>query len=51
MDIAADDRPGVQVLAADVAVLVVNTLDRPIKAKVDGRSFGMGGYGVRRLTR
>ncbi len=49
--IAADDRPNVQVLADDDAVLVVNTLDRPIKAKIDGRSFGMDGYEVRWLKR
>ncbi|MCQ6250484.1 glycoside hydrolase family protein [Streptomyces malaysiensis] len=51
VDIAADDRPNVQVLADDDAVLVVNTLDRPIKAKIDGRSFGMDGYEVRWLRR
>ncbi|OPF72368.1 xylan 1,4-beta-xylosidase [Streptomyces antioxidans] len=49
--VAADDRPNVQVLADDDAVLVVNTLDRPIKAKIDGRSFGMDGYEVRWLKR
>ncbi|WP_372458246.1 hypothetical protein [Streptomyces niphimycinicus] len=51
VDIAADGRPNVQVLADDDAVLVVNSLDRPIEAKVDGRSFGMGGYEVRWLKR
>ncbi|MET7938213.1 xylan 1,4-beta-xylosidase [Streptomyces sp. NPDC005322] len=51
VDIAADDRPNVRVLADDDAVLVVNTLSRPIKAKVDGRSFGMDAYEVRWLKR
>ncbi|RNG22561.1 xylan 1,4-beta-xylosidase [Streptomyces botrytidirepellens] len=51
VDIAADDRPNVQVLADDDATLVVNTLARPIKAKVDGRSFAMDAYEVRWLKR
>ncbi|MGW0562085.1 xylan 1,4-beta-xylosidase [Streptomyces sp. NPDC003016] len=49
--VAADDVPHVRVLADDGAVLVVNTLDRPIEAKVDGKSFGMRGYEVRWLAR
>ncbi|MFF7260012.1 xylan 1,4-beta-xylosidase [Streptomyces sp. NPDC008159] len=49
--VAADDRPNVRVLADDDAVLVVNTLDRRISAKVDGRRFAMGAYEVRWLKR
>ncbi|GAB2912237.1 GH39 family glycosyl hydrolase [Streptomyces heilongjiangensis] len=49
--VAADDRPNVRVLADDDAVLVVNTLDRRISAKIDGRRFGMGAYEVRWLRR
>ncbi|MEV5981512.1 xylan 1,4-beta-xylosidase [Streptomyces sp. NPDC052114] len=51
VQIAADDRPNVRVLADDDAVLVVNTLDRPISAKVDGRRFDMKGYEVKWLKR
>ncbi|MFE7118311.1 xylan 1,4-beta-xylosidase [Streptomyces sp. NPDC057654] len=51
VDVAADDRPNVLTLASDKDVLVVNTLDRPIKASVDGRSFDMDAYGVRWLDR
>jgi hypothetical protein len=49
--VAADDRPNVRVLADDDAVLVVNTLDRKISAKIDGRRFEMGAYEVRWLKR
>jgi hypothetical protein len=51
VSVAADDRPNVRVLADDDAVLVVNTLDRKISAKVDGRRFAMGAYEVRWLER
>ncbi|KOG91391.1 GH39 family glycosyl hydrolase [Streptomyces varsoviensis] len=51
VDIAADDRPNVLALASDKDVLVVNTLDRAIKASVDGRSFDMAAYEVRWLER
>ncbi|MBJ3807766.1 GH39 family glycosyl hydrolase [Streptomyces flavofungini] len=49
--IAEDDTPNVRVLADDKAVLVVNTLDREISAKVDGKRFDMAGYEVKWLTR
>ncbi|MFP3990283.1 xylan 1,4-beta-xylosidase [Streptomyces sp. E11-3] len=51
VDIAADDVPNVRVIADDKAVLVVNTLDRPISAKVDGRRFDMRGHEVKWLKR
>jgi hypothetical protein len=51
VSVAADDRPNVRVLADDDAVLVVNTLDRQISAKIDGRRFAMGAYEVRWLKR
>lgn len=49
--IAPDDVPNVRVLATDKAVLVVNTLNRPISAKVDGKRFDMKAYGVKWLER
>ncbi|MBT2508257.1 xylan 1,4-beta-xylosidase [Streptomyces sp. ISL-98] len=49
--VAPDDVPNVRVLADDRTVLVVNTLDRPIKAKIDGKSFDMKSYEVRWLAR
>ncbi|MFF6992812.1 xylan 1,4-beta-xylosidase [Streptomyces sp. NPDC010273] len=49
--VAADDVPNVRVLATDRTVLVVNTLDRQISAKVDGKTFDMTAYGVKWLTR
>uniref|UniRef100_A0AAU2VC95 Xylan 1,4-beta-xylosidase n=1 Tax=Streptomyces sp. NBC_00003 TaxID=2903608 RepID=A0AAU2VC95_9ACTN len=51
VSIAADDVPNVRVLASGKDVLVVNTLDRAIDAKVDGKSFPMAAYEVRWLTR
>ncbi|XUL87137.1 GH39 family glycosyl hydrolase [Streptomyces galilaeus] len=51
VSIAADDVPNVKVLATDKAVLVVNTLDRQISAKVDGQDFDLAAYGVKWLTR
>ncbi|MFE6285084.1 xylan 1,4-beta-xylosidase [Streptomyces sp. NPDC057877] len=49
--VAADDVPGVRVLADDEDVLVVNTLDRAVGARVDGRRFDMAAYEVRWLRR
>ncbi|MFJ3196088.1 xylan 1,4-beta-xylosidase [Streptomyces griseoviridis] len=49
--VAADDVPNVRVLADDRTVLVVNTLDRTISAKVDGERFEMQAYGVKWLKR
>ncbi|MFJ4848035.1 xylan 1,4-beta-xylosidase [Streptomyces sp. NPDC088733] len=51
VSVAEDDRPNVRVLADDKAVLVVNTLDRPIRAAVDGRSFDLPAYGIHWLRR
>ncbi|MFE9397887.1 xylan 1,4-beta-xylosidase [Streptomyces flavidovirens] len=48
---AADDVPHLRVLADDATVLVVNTLDRPVKAEADGKSLDMKGYEVRWLAR
>ncbi|MEW2254477.1 xylan 1,4-beta-xylosidase [Streptomyces sp. NPDC047869] len=51
VSVAPDDVPNVRVLASARTVLVVNTLNRPISARVDGRRFGMRAYEVRWLTR
>jgi hypothetical protein len=51
VSVAADDVPNVRVLATDRAVLVVNTLDRQISAKVDGKRFAMAAYEVKWLER
>ncbi|MFB9737072.1 xylan 1,4-beta-xylosidase [Streptomyces thermocoprophilus] len=51
VQIAADDVPNVRVLASDRTVLVVNTLDRPISAQVDGQRFDMQAYEVKWLDR
>jgi hypothetical protein len=51
VSVARDDVPNVRVLADDKAVLVVNTLNRPISAKVDGKRFDLAAYGVKWLTR
>ncbi|WP_328558336.1 GH39 family glycosyl hydrolase [Streptomyces sp. NBC_00358] len=51
VSVAADDVPNVRVLASGRTVLVVNTLDRPISAKVDGKRFAMAAYGVKWLSR
>ncbi|MFG3096704.1 xylan 1,4-beta-xylosidase [Streptomyces sp. NPDC048202] len=51
VSVAADDRPNLRVLASRDTVLVVNTLDRPVSARVDGRRFEMRGYEVRWLDR
>ncbi|MET7534930.1 xylan 1,4-beta-xylosidase [Streptomyces sp. NPDC005507] len=49
--VAADDVPNVRVLADDRTVVVVNTLNRKISAKVDGKRFEMGAYEVKWLER
>ncbi|MFD1656780.1 xylan 1,4-beta-xylosidase [Streptomyces caeni] len=49
--VARDDVPDVRVLATDKVVLVVNTLDRTISARIDGRRFDMRGYQVKWLRR
>ncbi|MCW8380946.1 GH39 family glycosyl hydrolase [Streptomyces justiciae] len=51
VSVAADDVPNVRVLATDKTVLVVNTLDRQISAKVDGQRFDMAAYEVKWLSR
>ncbi|MFI9829916.1 xylan 1,4-beta-xylosidase [Streptomyces sp. NPDC051913] len=51
VSVAADDVPNVRVLATDKTVLVVNTLDRQISAKIDGKTFDMAAYEVKWLTR
>ncbi|MFJ3673049.1 xylan 1,4-beta-xylosidase [Streptomyces sp. NPDC090106] len=51
VQIAADDRPDVRVLATDRTVLVVNTLDRQTSAEVDGQTFALQAYEVKWLTR
>lgn len=48
---AAEDIPDVRVLASDRTVLVVNTLDHAVQARVDGRSFPLTAYEVRWLNR
>ncbi len=51
VSVAADDVPNVRVLATDRTVLVVNTRDRSISAKVDGKRFELGAYAVKWLSR
>ncbi|MEU7060777.1 xylan 1,4-beta-xylosidase [Streptomyces sp. NPDC046197] len=51
VSVAPDDVPNVRVLATDRTVLVVNTLDRPISAQVDGKRFDMKAYEVKWLKR
>lgn len=51
VSVAPDDVPNVRVLASDRTVLVVNTLDRPISAKIDGKRFDMKAYEVKWLER
>ncbi|MET7285656.1 xylan 1,4-beta-xylosidase [Streptomyces sp. NPDC005573] len=51
VSVAEDDVPNVRVLASAGTALVVNTLDRPISAEVDGKRFTMGAYEVRWLDR
>ncbi|OEJ27625.1 xylan 1,4-beta-xylosidase [Streptomyces agglomeratus] len=49
--VAADDARHIRVLADDRTVLVVNTLGRPVRTKVDGKSLDLKGYEVRWLER
>ncbi|MEU6539883.1 xylan 1,4-beta-xylosidase [Streptomyces sp. NPDC047000] len=51
VSVAPDDVPNVRVLATDRTVLVVNTLDRTISARIDGKRFDMGAYEVKWLAR
>jgi hypothetical protein len=51
VSVAAADAPHVRILATDDTVLVVNTLDRQISAKVDGKTFDMAAYEVKWLSR
>lgn len=45
------DSPEVRALATDKVVLVVNTLDRSISTKIDGKKVEMQAYEVKWLTR
>ncbi|MFC9245554.1 xylan 1,4-beta-xylosidase [Streptomyces sp. NPDC057136] len=47
----ASDAPNVRVLADDKVVLVVNTLDRAVRAEIDGRTVNMDAYEVLWLRR
>ncbi|MER6672812.1 xylan 1,4-beta-xylosidase [Streptomyces sp. NPDC000983] len=49
VELAGPDASAVLALGDDGATLVVNTLDRPARVTVDGRSAGLGGYEVRWL--
>jgi hypothetical protein len=49
--VARGDEPHLRVLATDKAVLVVNTLDRPLDTRVDGKRIEMRAYEVRWLDR
>ncbi|MFG2719255.1 xylan 1,4-beta-xylosidase [Streptomyces sp. NPDC048416] len=51
VDVAAGDARAVRVLASAKDMLVVNTLDRPVDAEIDGRSLRLAAYEVRWLTR
>ncbi|MFB7736912.1 xylan 1,4-beta-xylosidase [Streptomyces sp. NPDC056112] len=51
VSVAPDDVPNVRVLADDRTVLVVNTLNRTISARIDGRRFDMKAYEVKWLQR
>ncbi|MFF9769269.1 xylan 1,4-beta-xylosidase [Streptomyces sp. NPDC014636] len=51
VSVAPDDVPNVRVLATERTVLVVNTLDRAISARVDGKRFEMSAYEVKWLDR
>ncbi|BCL24329.1 xylan 1,4-beta-xylosidase [Streptomyces tuirus] len=51
VDVAPADAPQVRVLGDDKAILVVNTLDRPQRVRVDGQRVDLDGYQVRWLTR
>ncbi|MEU1043040.1 xylan 1,4-beta-xylosidase [Streptomyces sp. NPDC005907] len=47
VSVAKDDRPDVRVLADDAAVLVVNTRDRSVSTKVDGKRIHLAAYEVK----
>ncbi|GAA0456462.1 hypothetical protein GCM10009544_18940 [Streptomyces stramineus] len=49
VDVAEADRDRLRVLASDTALLVVNTRDEPVSARVDGRTVDLGPYEVRWL--
>ncbi len=49
VDVSDEDRSRVQVLAAGGTVLLVNTQDSKVTARVDGRSVDLGAYEVRWL--
>ncbi|MFF4751208.1 GH39 family glycosyl hydrolase [Streptomyces sp. NPDC002514] len=51
VSVAADARPDLRVLATDKVVLVVNTLARPVGARVDGARLDLRAYEVKWLTR
>jgi hypothetical protein len=51
VSVAPDDVPNVRVLATDKVILVVNILDRPMSAKIDGKRFDMQAYDVKWLNR
>ncbi|MEU5307237.1 xylan 1,4-beta-xylosidase [Streptomyces sp. NPDC021562] len=51
VSVATDGASGVRVLASDRTVLVVNTLDRPVSARVDGKRLDLTAYEVAWLTR
>ncbi|MGW7301560.1 GH39 family glycosyl hydrolase [Streptomyces sp. NPDC054829] len=48
--VTGDDAGSVRVLADDQAVLVVNTLDRPVQVRIDGWPVGLDAYQVRWLS-
>ncbi|MER5944044.1 xylan 1,4-beta-xylosidase [Streptomyces sp. NPDC001928] len=50
VDMAGEDAKAVRVLADDKAMLMVNTLDRPVQVNVDGRSVDLDAYQVRWLS-
>jgi hypothetical protein len=50
VDVARDDVSTVRVLADDKATLVVNTLNKPVRATIDGRTVDLDGYQVRWLS-
>jgi hypothetical protein len=47
VDVDSGDAPNVRVLADDKALLVVNTLDRPLRATIDGRTVTLNDHEVR----
>ncbi|WP_129309944.1 xylan 1,4-beta-xylosidase [Streptomyces sp. L2] len=49
--VAPDDVPNVRVLATTKTALVVNTLNRTISAKIDGKRFDLRPYEMKWLTR